>query len=159
MQAAAIAQVAEQTGVQSVDHRLRRRRLRAPVRRGASPPSSASVSIDVVESVGFASGDDDLDDEVGPVLDSDAERRHPAREQQRRHPFLEALERVLDSAQIPNVIVNDALRSSESAQRLAGLRTDVREKILGVAPAGRIRRPRRRRSIPPARSRRTRSTA
>jgi branched-chain amino acid transport system substrate-binding protein len=132
MQAAAIAQVAEETGVQSVNVVYVDDAYGRPFADAVSA-ELASVSIDIAENVGFASDDDDLEDELATVLDSDpsviillASSTDGAR-------FLEALSES-SSVQIPTVIVNDALRSSESAQRLASLRPDVREKIRGVGP-------------------------
>ncbi len=132
MQAAAIAQVAEETGVQSVAVVYVDDAYGRPFADAVSA-ELASVSVNVADSVGFASGDGELENELASVLASDpsviillASSTDGAR-------FLEALSDS-SSTQIPTVIVNDALRSSESAQRLASLRPDVREKILGVAP-------------------------
>ena len=72
--------------------------------------------------------------------------------------FLEALNDEPDRARSPTIIVNDAMRSPESSQRLAGLDSSIRQKIRGVAPQAEVGDPTTR-SIRQGRSPRTRSTA
>jgi len=137
MQAEAIAQVAEDTGVSSV--------VLAYVDDGFGRPLSVAVTeelaaeqIDVADSISFASTEAgqtsvDLIDSVQRVIDSEARVLILLAGSNDGTQFLETL----DDETVPSVfriIVNDALRSPESVQRLAALDATTREKIEGVAP-------------------------
>jgi len=132
MQADAIVQVADETGVQSVTivyvDDAYGRPLSAAVADGL-----ASLSIEVDDSIGFTSGDTELGDEVDQVLDTAAGVVILLADSTDGTQFLEALSDEL-SNQISTIIVNDALRAPESSQRLTGLRSSIRQKIRGVAP-------------------------
>ena len=137
MQASAIAQVAEDTGVPSA--------VVAYVDDGYGRPLSmavtdalAAVSIEVADSIPFPSteadeGGVDLVDSVQRVIDSQARVLILLAASNDGIQFLEALSDA-DVPSISNIIVNDALRSPESVQRLAALPETTRENIRGVAP-------------------------
>ncbi len=132
MEAKAIAQIAEQTGVQSV--------VVAYVDDAFGRPYSvavtdalAAVPIDVVDTIAFASGDVDLAASVQRVADSDARVLVLLAGSNDGTQFLEAISDAAPS-NITSIIVNDALRSAESSQRVAALSNATRGKIVGVAP-------------------------
>ena len=137
MQARAIAQVAEDTGVPSV--------VIAYVDDGFGRPLSvavteqlAAVEVDVADSIPFASTeadqiDVDLVDSVQGVIDSQARVLILLAASNDGTQFLEALSDE-SAPRISDIIVNDALRSPESVQRLAALPKATRERIIGVAP-------------------------
>ena len=137
MQASAIAQVAEDTGVPSA--------VVAYVDDGFGRPFSmavaeelAEVSIEVAASIPFPSteagqGGVDLVDRVQRVIDSQARVLILLAGSSDGIQFLEALS-AADVPRISDIIVNDALRSPESVQRLAALPETTRENIRGVAP-------------------------
>ncbi len=137
MQASAIAQVAEDTGVPSA--------VVAYVDDGYGRPLSmavadalAAVSIEVADSIPFPSteadeGGVDLVDSVQRVIDSQARVLILLAASNDGIQFLEALSDA-DVPRISDIIVNDALRSPESVQRLAALPETTRENIRGVAP-------------------------
>jgi branched-chain amino acid transport system substrate-binding protein len=136
LQARAISQVAEDTGVPSV--------VVAYVDDGFGRPLSVGVTealaarqIDVAESIPFASIEAeqnvDLGASVQRVIDSQARVLILLAGSSDGIQFLEAL----SDAGVPgisDIIVNDALRSPESVQRLAALAETTRVKIKGVAP-------------------------
>jgi branched-chain amino acid transport system substrate-binding protein len=137
LQAKAISQMAEGTGFPSV--------VVAYVDDGYGRPLSvavtdelAAVQIDVADSVAFASTEADQigvnhAESVQRVIDSEARVLILLAGSNDGTQFLEALS---DESvpSITTIIVNDALRSPESVQRLAALRKSTRDKILGVAP-------------------------
>lgn len=137
MQAMAIAQVAEGTGVPSA--------VVAYVDDGFGRPLSeavteelAAVSIEVADSIPFPSteaneGGVDLVDNVRQVIESQARVLILLAGSSDGIQFLEALSEE-DVSGVSDIIVNDALRSPESIQRLAALDRTIREKIEGVAP-------------------------
>jgi branched-chain amino acid transport system substrate-binding protein len=131
MQATAIVQVAEETGVQSVTVVYVDDAYGRPLSDAVSD-GLALVSIGVDDSIGFASGDTELDDEVQRVLESDAAVVILLANSTDGTQFLEALSEA-QSSQLSKIIVNDSLRSPESSQRLSGLRPSIRQKLLGVA--------------------------
>ena len=134
MQAQAISQVADRTGFASV--------AIAYVDDGFGRPLSAAVTdalanvpIVVADSIPFASGEGDQIgvDPVQRVRNSGARVLILLAGSNDGTQFLEAL----SEEAMPNltsIIVNDALRSSESVQRLAALPEATREMIEGVAP-------------------------
>jgi len=132
MQAAAIVQVAEETGVQSVTVVYVDDAYGRPFSEAVTNGLD-SLSIDVDDSIGFASGDTELDDEVERVLESDAGVVILLADSSDGTQFLEALSDA-QSGQISKIIVNDTLRDPDSSQRLAELRPSIRQKLIGVAP-------------------------
>jgi branched-chain amino acid transport system substrate-binding protein len=133
MQAAAIVKVAEATGVQSVTI--------VYVDDGYGRPFASkvaegleSLSIGVADSIGFASGDDtELEDEVNRVREAGSGVVILLANSTDGIHFLEHLSD-FPSNGISRLIVNDALRSAESSQRLAELPPTIRDKIRRVAP-------------------------
>ncbi|MET0909247.1 MAG: ABC transporter substrate-binding protein, partial [Ilumatobacteraceae bacterium] len=132
MQATAIAQVAEETGVQAVTIVYVDDAYGRPLSEAVADGLS-TLSIDVGESIGFASGDTELSDEVQRVLESGSGVVILLADSTDGTQFLEALSDE-QSSQISTIIVNDALRAPESSQRLSSLRPSIRQKLLGVAP-------------------------
>jgi branched-chain amino acid transport system substrate-binding protein len=132
MQAEAIAEVAEQTGVQSVAIVHVDDAFGRPFARAVSD-SLASIPIDVAATIGFSSGDADLGAEVDQIVSSGARVVILLTDSSDGTEFLEALGEVGPS-QVSTIIVNDALRSGESSQRIGALPASVRQKIRGVAP-------------------------
>jgi branched-chain amino acid transport system substrate-binding protein len=137
MQAEAIAEVAQQTGVQSVAIVHVDDGYGRPLARAVTD-SLASIAIDVAATVGFASGDVELDDEVEQIATSGARVVILLSDSADGTQFLEALGSGLDigaaRGRPTTIIVNDALRSGESAQRVGALPAAVRDAIVGVAP-------------------------
>ena len=133
MQASAIVTIAEQTGLRSVAVVYVDDAYGRPFADAVSE-GLAAVSIEVVDKIGIASGDVELGDEVGDVIASGAQVVIVLANSNDGTQFLEALDDEPRSSVISNVIVNDAMRSPESAQRIAGLGSVTREKVMGVAP-------------------------
>lgn len=137
MQAEAIAQTAEETGRPSV--------VVAYVDDGFGRPLSVAVTdaladepIELVAAVPFASGDADqvgagLADSVQRVIDADARVLILLAGSNDGIQFLDELSDASGS-NLSTIIVNDALRSAESVQRIAALRPAIRQMIRGVAP-------------------------
>ena len=133
MQASAIVMMADQTGFRSVTIVYVDDAYGRPFA-DAVAAGLGTASIEVVDSVGFPSGDGELEAAVGRVIDADAEVVIVLANSNDGTQFLEALDDEPRSSKIDSVIVNDAMRSPESAQRIAGLDASTREKVLGVAP-------------------------
>lgn len=132
MQAQAIVEITEQTGVQSVAIVHVDDAYGRPMAEAVSS-ALTSLSINVADTIGFGSSDDDLRDEVQRVVDSGARVVVLLADASDGAQFLEALGDD-GSGDLSTIIVNDALRSAESTQRIGALRAGVRQKILGVAP-------------------------
>ena len=139
MQAAAIVQVAERDGRAVGHHRVRRRRVRTPPLRRGEPmvwrrcrSTSTTASGSRAATPNWATRCDRVLDTAAGVVILLADSTDGTQ-------FLEALSDEL-SNQISTIIVNDALRAPESSQRLAGLRSSIRQKIRRRRPAGRGRR-------------------
>ncbi len=131
-QAKAIAQIADQTGVQSA--------VVVYVDDGFGRPLStaidaalAAVPIEVADVIPFTSGATDLADVVDRVAASPAQILILLAGSNDGTQFLEALSDA-GTSNLASIIVNDALRSAESAQRVAALPAATRNKITGVAP-------------------------
>ena len=161
LQAKAISQRADRTGVASV--------VVAYVDDGYGRPLSGAVSeelgripLEVTDSIPFPTGDADpgdadLNDSVQRVVDAHARTLILLAGSDDGMRFLEKLSDT-STPGVTRIIVNDALRSAESVQRMAALPKSTRQMIEGVAPqAERVtRRPRSRWQGP---SRHRRSTA
>ncbi len=132
MQAKAIVQVAEDTGVLSVAVAYVDDGYGRPLSKAVTT-ALADVPIEVVDTIPFASGDVQLDAEIQRVADSGARVLILLAASNDGTQFLEQLGKNND-VNLDRVIVNDALRSAESAQRLAALPNNLRSTILGVAP-------------------------
>lgn len=132
MQAKAIVQAAESTGVLSVAIAYVDDAYGRPLS-AAVTDALASFPIEIVESVPFSSGDDELDAEVDRIVASGARVVILLAGSNDGTQFLEALSEV-EGSMFDGIIVNDALRAPESAQRIAGLPARIRGNILGVAP-------------------------
>ncbi len=137
LQAEAIADVAQQTGVQSVAIVHVDDGYGRPLARAVTG-ALASITIDVAATVGFASGDVELDDEVEQLAASDARVVILLADSDDGTQFLEAMAAGPASgvvrSRVSTIIVNDALRAGESAQRIGALPAGVRDTIVGVAP-------------------------
>ena len=137
MQAEAIAQTAEETGRPSV--------VVAYVDDGFGRPLSDAVAaaladepIELVAAVPFASGEADqagagLAERVQQVIDADAAVLILLAGSNDGTQFLDELNDK-SASNLSTIIVNDALRSAESVQRIAALRPSIRQLIQGVAP-------------------------
>jgi len=131
LQAVAIAQVVEETGAQaaviaSIDD--------AYGQQFAEAVESALVDrgIAVGTSVMFRRGDEDLDAKAAELVASDARAAVILAADADALSLLEVLGP--DLGNIDDVIVNDALRNSASATRIAALAEPLRRRITGVAP-------------------------
>jgi branched-chain amino acid transport system substrate-binding protein len=138
LESEAIAQVAEDTGVPTVVVAYVDDGFGRPLS-GAVRDALAGVPITVSDPIAFASGTADqtgtnLTASVQAVIDSEARVLILLADSNDGTRFLEALSDTPAAANISNIIVNDALRSPESAPRLAALRRVTRAKITGVAP-------------------------
>lgn len=132
LQAAAIAQTADQTGAQRativyVDDAYGRAFQRAV----ESDLELGSIS--VVDSIPFRSDDDDLSDEMARLTRSDAQVAIVLAAGDAGTRFLAAMDDG-DTSQFSNVVVNDALRDPSSPQRIQDLDDEFRNKIVGLAP-------------------------
>lgn len=131
LQAVAIAEVADQTGAQraTIVH------VDDAYGRGLEDAvSDALVSgpITISESVALSAGDDDFGDEARSIAGSDAQIVIILADSATSTRFLEALDEV--DGGLSTVITNDAIRSGETAQRIAALTPTLRTKIIGVGP-------------------------
>jgi branched-chain amino acid transport system substrate-binding protein len=131
MEARAIGQVAQQTGVQSVVVVDVNDAYGRPLR-DAVTSVLASKSITIADSVGITSGATKLDDAVQEVIDSGASVIVLLADSADGAQFLESLSSS-GTKRFSAIIVGDPLRAA-GAQRIAALRPDVRRIVLGVAP-------------------------
>ncbi len=131
LQATAIAEVADQTGAQraTIVHAddAYGRGLDEAVR-----DALAGGPITTSDSIALSPADDDFTDEVRGIAESDTQVVIILADSSTSTRFLEALDSV-DGA-LTAVITNDAIRSGEAAQRIAGLSPTLRTKIIGVGP-------------------------
>ncbi|HYN33757.1 MAG TPA: ABC transporter substrate-binding protein [Ilumatobacteraceae bacterium] len=132
LQAQAIADVADQTGV------LQAAIVHIDDSYGRDFADSvetaiANGSISVAETITFTERDVDLTSKARQLLDSGAQVAIVLAGDEDGTRFLETLGE-LDTSALAKVVVNDAMRNPTTPQRIAGLDTDLREKIVGLAP-------------------------
>jgi branched-chain amino acid transport system substrate-binding protein len=132
LQARAIADVADQTGLlqAAIVH------IDDAYGRDFADSVGAAIangSISVAETITFAARDVDLTGEARQLLDSGAQVAIVLAGGDDGTRFLETLSE-LDTSALATVVVNDAMRNPTTPQRIAGLDTDLREKIVGLAP-------------------------
>ena len=137
MQAKAIAQTAEETGRPSVVVAYVDDGFGRPLYRAVAD-ALAEEPIELVAAVPFASGEADqagagLADSVQKVIAADARVLILLAGSNDGTQFLDGLSDASGS-NLSRIIVNDALRSAESVQRIAALRPAIRQMIRGVAP-------------------------
>ena len=132
LQAEAIAESVDQTGVTRV--------VVAHVDDAYGRPFADAVAdalaarrIEVVDSLGFNGADDDLIDDARRSVDSGAQAAVVIADGQHGPSFLNALGQV-DHTSFAAVVVNDAMRTPASPQVIQALDTELRDKILGIAP-------------------------
>lgn len=133
LQARAIAQEADQTGAQRativyVDDAYGR------AFEQAVEAQLGSGAIAVVETIPFRSDDEDLSDEITQLTDSNAQVAIVLADGEAGSRFLSAMD-AGNTDQFSSVVVNDALRDPNAAQRIQGLHDRFRNKIVGLAPA------------------------
>ncbi len=132
LQALAIAQAADQTGalqatIVHVDDAYGRA-LAASVAQ-----AMAGGAISVGETIAFSERDDDLTNEAGQLLASGSPVAIVLADDDDGTRFLETLDG-LDTGALATVVVNDAMRSTNSPQRIAELDPELRSRIVGIAP-------------------------
>ena len=132
LQAHAIADVADQTGAlqAAIVH------IDDAYGRDFADSVGAAIadgSVSVTETITFTARDVDLTDEARQLLDSGAQVAIVLAGDDDGTRFLETLGE-LDTSALEAVVVNDAMRSPTTPQRIAGLDTDLRDKIVGLAP-------------------------
>lgn len=132
LQARAIAQTADQTGAQraAVVHidDAYGRGLAAAVQ--AELSGGAGASVDVIP---ISPADDDLSDDVLRVVEAEAQVAIVLGGPVDVPRILVAFDDV-DTSGLATVVVNDAVRNPAIPQAIAGLRTSLRSKIVGLAP-------------------------
>lgn len=132
LQARAIAEVADQTGelnatIVYVDDAYGRAFADSV---GASMTGGA---ISVGATIPFSGRDDDLTDEARQLVASGSQVAIVLAGDDDGTRFLEALGQ-LDTSSLTTVVVNDAMRSPATPQRIANLDASLRSKIVGIAP-------------------------
>ena len=132
LQARAIADVADQTGalqatIVHVDDSYGRDFA------DSVEAAIANGSISVAETITFSARDVDLTDEARQLVDSGAQVAIVLAGDDDGTRFLETLGE-LDTSALATVVVNDAMRNPLTPQRVAGLDSDLRDKIVGLAP-------------------------
>ena len=132
LQARAIADVADQTGalqvaIVHIDDSYGRDFA------DSVEAAMADGSISVVETITFTDRDVDLTDEARQLVDSGAQVAIVLADDDDGTRFLETLGEV-DTSGLATIVVNDAMRSPTTPQRIAGLDPELREKIVGLAP-------------------------
>lgn len=131
LQAAAIAQAADQTGaltatIVHADDGYGRAFARAV-------EDSLDSSITVTDAVTISGRDDDLTGEARRLVDLNPQVVIILADGDDATRFLETLDD-FDTSNITTVIVNDALRNPSNPQLIADFETGLREKIVGLAP-------------------------
>jgi branched-chain amino acid transport system substrate-binding protein len=132
LQAEAIAEVADQTGalqatIVYIDDAYGRDLA------SAVESSMAGGAISVAETIAFTNRDDDLSDEAQQLVDSSAPVAVVLAGGDDGTRFLEALDDV-DTGGLATVLVNDAFRNPTTPERIANLGSELRRKIIGLAP-------------------------
>jgi branched-chain amino acid transport system substrate-binding protein len=132
LQALAIAQAADQTGalqatIVHVDDAYGRG-LAASVEQ-----AMVGGAISVGETIAFSERDDDLTSEARQLLASGSPVAIVLADDDDGTRFLEALDG-LDTETLATIVVNDAMRSTDSPQRIAELDPELRGRIVGIAP-------------------------
>ncbi len=132
LQAQAIAQAADQTGaleasIVHVDDAYGRA-LAASVKQ-----AMAGGTIAVGETIAFSGRDDDLTGEARQLLASGSPVAIVLADDDDGTRFIETLGG-LDTDALDAIVVNDAMRSTSSPQRIAGLDPELRRRIVGLAP-------------------------
>ena len=132
LQARAIADVADQTGVlqAAIVH------IDDSYGRDFADSVEAAIadgSVSVAETITFTDRDVDLTDEARQLLDSGAQVAIVLADDDDGTRFLETLGE-LDTSALATIVVNDAMRNPTTPQRIAGLDADLRDKIVGLAP-------------------------
>jgi len=92
-----------------------------------------NVAVSVVERVPFSTDDDDLRAEARSLATSDTQAAVVLANANDSTRFLEALDDQ-DTSDLATVVVNDALRNPTAPQRLEGLSSSLRGRIVGLAP-------------------------
>ena len=131
LQAAAIAQVVEETGARTAAIASIDDAYGQPFA-AAVEAALASRGISVATLVQFRSGDEDLAEKADELAESEARTVVLLVADADALSLLEAFGTDLGS--ISDIIVNDALRNSASAPRIEALAGTLRRKITGVAP-------------------------
>ncbi len=132
LQARAIGAAADQTGAQRVTIVYVDDSYGRPFA-NAVEASLANETIAVVGRIAFAADDDDLSDEAALLADSDTQVLILLAGGEDGTRFLEALDDD-DTSGLSTIVVNDALRNPAAPQRIQGLDSELREKIVGLAP-------------------------
>ncbi|MGA7758919.1 MAG: ABC transporter substrate-binding protein [Ilumatobacteraceae bacterium] len=132
LQAQAIAQAADQTGalqatIVHIDDAYGRA-LAAGVTQ-----AMAGGAISVGETIAFSGRDDDLTGEAQQLLASGSPVAIVLADDDDGTRFIEALGG-LNTDALATVVVNDAMRSTSSPQRIADLDPELRSRIVGIAP-------------------------
>jgi len=132
LQARAIAAAADQTGAQRVTIVYVDDAYGRPFA-NAVETSLANEVIDVIERIAFSQADDDLSDEAAMLAASDTQLMVLIAGGEDGTRFLEALDDN-DTSGLATIVVNDALRNPTAPQRIQGLDSELRSKIVGLAP-------------------------
>ncbi len=132
LQAEAIAQAADQTGaleatIVHIDDAYGRALATSVTQ------AMAGGAISVRDTITLAERDDDLTGEARQLLDSGSPVAIVLADDDDGTRFLETLGR-LNTDGLATIVVNDAMRSTNSPQRIAGLRPELRSRIVGIAP-------------------------
>ena len=132
LQAEAIAQAADQTGalqatIVHIDD-VYGRALATSVTQ-----AMAGGAISVGETIAFSGRDDDLTSEARQLLASGSPVAIVLADDDDGTRFLEALGG-LNTDALATIVVNDAMRSTNSPQRIAELDPELRSRIVGIAP-------------------------
>ena len=132
LQAQAIAEVADQTGalqasIVLVDDAYGRDLA------SAVESSMEGGAIAVADTIGFTGRDDDLSDEAQQLVDSNAPGAIALADGEDGTRCLEARDGV-DTGGLATVLVNDAFRNPTTPERIANLDSQLRRKIVGLAP-------------------------
>lgn len=132
LQASALAQVTEETGVTTA--------VVAHVDDGYGRPFAevieqdfASRAVELVDSIPFDPRDEDLTTEARAVVESGADAAIVIGTGEDSARFLQALDEQ-DDSDLVRVLVNDAIRAPSAQPLLADLQPEFRERIVGVAP-------------------------